>query len=211
MKLLTISCSNVKAMQENSASVKTCSIFGQLVAKKDNSVIMETVLLSNLEFTPCIMCGKCAGTEKCVYDENFNQLWQKLKAADLIFFAIPHYAPIPAKLMMVLEKLQEFCFVGYCFNPEYHYPLIGKKAALAAHGGSPEKYIGVYHQNILTPVANALAGAGLKITKVDEDKGIVFGVEEILEKNDALPEMVHNWTKIELLLEKLADEALKMK
>jgi multimeric flavodoxin WrbA len=99
-----------------------------------NNIEVETVRFTDYDFKPCIMCGGCAREGKCLYDEAFNILFSKMAAADGIILVCPHYATIPSKLMMVLEKLEEMTFISYCLKKE-SYALSGKPVAVIGHGG----------------------------------------------------------------------------
>lgn len=64
----------------------------------------EIVELKNLNLIPCRDCMKCLDSRRCAKDEAFNRINEKIIACDVLFIVSPHYAPIPAKLCLFLEK-----------------------------------------------------------------------------------------------------------
>lgn len=71
------------------------------------------------DLSPCIGCGKCFDSKRCCKDKDFNTIYNKLVEYDCIFFVSPHYAPISAKLSMLLEKMEEITFLHWWKNITY--------------------------------------------------------------------------------------------
>ena len=61
-----------------------------------------------------------------------------MKEADYLFFVSPHYAPIPAKLCMLLEKMEQITFLHWWRDETYQSELFGKLAGIISHGGGGE-------------------------------------------------------------------------
>jgi multimeric flavodoxin WrbA len=136
MKIVCISAANIEVARGNSASVRTCQLVGELFRALRPDAQIEVVPLLDYEMRSCIMCGGCVTTQRCVHDEAFNRVLEKMAAADAIFLVVPHYAPIPSKVMIMTEKMEEMCFLGWTAD-EKHYraPLAEKPLGIIGHGG----------------------------------------------------------------------------
>lgn len=214
LKIVCISASNVIKSRGNSASTKACEIIKSNLEKKyENGVEVEIIPLVDLNLKPCVMCGECEKNQRCVYDEEFNRIFSKLGGADGVVVVSPHYAPIPSKLMVVLEKLQEFTFLSYCAKTFDNFPLKGKRVAIIGHGGMNEGYEKIYKVNLLDNLSGSLSGCGMKVMGLNGEwnNGVVFGIEDMkFREGETLPYMIHNWDKVEErimpLVYKMADE-----
>lgn len=160
------------------------------------------------------MCGRCLGSNQCPYDPSFNQLFSKMTEATGIFIVAPHYALIPAKLTIILEKLQEFAYLHSYNELPGPFILTGKPVGLVIHGGMLEnsKIIKHYEKTLLGPVANAVKGVGMRIVpaNANNSKGVVFGIKEIIKPaGKCLPEFEHEWVAITKRLSVLVANMLK--
>ena len=134
MKITCFSASNVEPARENSASTRACELIRNLAQAECDAQV--TILpLIDYEIKPCRMCGECLEAGQCVRDTAFNQIYQHLAEADAVFVVCPHYAPLPSKLMMLLEKLEEICYLNWCQDQGYQTIGHPKRLRLVAHGG----------------------------------------------------------------------------
>ncbi|MCW3491307.1 flavodoxin family protein [Dethiobacter alkaliphilus] len=62
-----------------------------LAGAKEAGADVEKVVLSELDFTPCISCGACEESGDCVFDDDMQALYDKIGAADALIFASPIY------------------------------------------------------------------------------------------------------------------------
>lgn len=199
MNVLIISAANVAHSKEDSTSLKAASLISNIVRETSSEAFVETVALVDLALKPCIMCGHCYPSWCCTYDESYNNLLAKLITADVVFFVVPHYAPIPSKLSVVLEKIQEMCFIQMCIDNKTPYFLANKVVGVVVHGGSPKEYIESYKTNLLQPVAAALQGVGMKVQAAGENwpAGVAFGVTGFEKVPDSIfPRAIHDWDEI---------------
>ncbi len=208
--ILCISASNIVTAKDKSASTKTCQLIGELIEETNPKAFnIRTIKLIDYDLTPCNMCEQCVPSNQCPKDSGFNDIFEAMIEADAMFVVCPHYAPIPSKLMIVLEKLQEIFYLNYCDNKDYKFPLIRKHAAIVAHGGMIESFEKVYRNNLLTPLKNAFGGIGLQIAKVGEDFGVVFGAKDFIENDNSItPNISHDWDNIKSIIKPLVDEIL---
>lgn len=206
MKVLCISASNTKLMGSNSTSVKVCKMIGDIIKKEyETDAIVDLAALVRFELKPCILCGQCCETSSCIYDDSFNSIFSKLSEADAIFFVVPHYSPIPSKLLILFEKINEIAYAGWLSNPDYALPFSGKPVGIIGHGGMTEKdeTLKYYHDSLITTVANTLKSLSFQIVGYSEDypNGAPFGLkdDDCLKKseNNIFPDIIQDYELIE--------------
>ena len=207
MKIICISASNVKNMRNNSVSTKTCEFIKDIVLSKyQKDAEVEIVRLLDYDLQPCIMCTGCAETGLCLYDEAFNQIYSQLIESDGIFVVCPHYATIPVKLVMILEKLQEMAFILMCKNQRSgkkdKFTLLGKPIVIIGHGGMTGEIEEPYTKALLDPLSYAFASVQMKVIGLNEEKkGVVFGVKDyVMTDEKLLPDAVHDWDQIQQII-----------
>ena len=193
-------------MGGKSASTLVCHIIEENVKKAYGSYInTETVALMDYDLKPCILCGSCAKNTICVYDDNFNKILNKLVQSDAIFFVVPHYSPIPSKLLMVFEKLNEISYGGYLESKDFVMPTARKPVGIICHGGCEEsvEVLNYYYERLVKPIGATLKSLGFDVIGADEQHpyGITFGLKDdsciVPVNNEIFPEIVHDWNVIE--------------
>jgi len=147
----------------------------------------EIIELKNLNLIPCMDCMGCLDSRRCAKDGIFNQLYEKIIACDILFIVSPHYAPVPAKLCMLLEKMEEITFYRWEKDTTYQSEVYGKKTAVISHGGGSGNEVaedgGIsqkdYKRVVNDPIANALNTIQLKLIPYDDEwnTGIVVKPE----------------------------------
>lgn len=211
MKVLCLSAANVLSAKENSTSTKTCELVGNLLKNQlKDQVEVEVLPLLNYNMTSCIMCGKCAESKECIYDEGFNQVYEKLQQADGVVVVCPHYGIIPSKLTILLEKLEEFAFLSYCTGEE-KFILSGKPIVIIGHGGQPhseetQKY---YQKVIVETLAQVFSAVQMQVVGIDENhpNGAAFGLKSIEPvEGEILPAMVIDWEKVSQVIAPLVNK-----
>jgi len=205
MKILCISASNSANMGENSTSVRVCNLIKKIIGAKDPDIEVETIQLMKEKINFCLLCGDCYEDSECPYDQAFNSLYSKLKNSDAYFWVIPHYAPLPSKLLALFEKMNEILYCDLIKIPHFLSPFEDKPAAIIAHGDMVESTdtLKYYHEAVIKPVANTLTSFGFDVVKYSDEypNGIAFGImdESCVRYNDVsvFPEIIHNWDIIE--------------
>ena len=216
MKILCVSCSNVVNKKKDSASTKVCELVAEIAHSRQESIAVEIIKLVDHKLTNCIFCGQCVKDERCVYDEDFNQIYQKMKGSDGIILAVPFYSVIPSKLIVIMEKVNQLIYTAWLKNSESAFSLHRKKIAVIAHGGSvlhknPET-VKVYRSLLLKPLNYSLTSLGFDVVGLDGDdvKGTLFGVEGYINRDDVIfPDMVHNWTAIRETISPLVNKLIE--
>lgn len=200
MKLLCISASNIEPFRQQSASTRACRIAAELAAERA-PVESELLALIDFELNPCRMCGNCLADGRCCRDEAFNQIYERIQAADAVLLVTPHYAPIPSKVAMLCEKLQEIAFLNSCRDENYRGPLFKKPLGVVAHGGQCEtpEILDYYYNALALPVANAFAGVGMRPLGVSAQmpRGAVFGIRALrMPEEGVFCTIEHDWDAI---------------
>ncbi len=205
MKILCVSASNTKRMGENSASTKVCHLISDLIIQEFNSTTeVETIALAAYDLRTCNLCGDCSSTNKCLYDADFNLLYDKLAKADAIFWVVPHYSPIPAKLIICFEKINEISYASWSKNSRYRTPFHHKVTAVIGHGGMPEsaEVLQYYHDKLVAPVADILTSLSFHIVPGNHllPKGVAFGLADgnciVKAEQKVFPDIIQDYTMI---------------
>ena len=178
MRVLCVSASNnFRADVKESYSYKICRAVLDEVKKHTPNMEGEIIELKTLALNPCKDCIGCLDSKRCVADSAFNQIYEKIIACDVLFIVTPHYAPIPAKLCTLLEKMEEITFYRWEKDTSYKSEVYGIKTAVIAHGGGSGNEIaqagGVsqrdYKAIVNDPIANALHTIQLKIVPFSDE------------------------------------------
>ncbi|MDE7286035.1 MAG: NAD(P)H-dependent oxidoreductase [Lachnospiraceae bacterium] len=104
-KAICISASNIVKNQKQSTSYCISTLIKEVLSKKNISC--EMIDLREFALVPCNGCEGCCKNRRCSQDAEFNRIYEKVAGADYLFFTSPRGAPIPAKLSMLLEKLEK--------------------------------------------------------------------------------------------------------
>jgi multimeric flavodoxin WrbA len=218
MKVVCISAANTKLMGKNSTSIKVCELIKDIIKKdhRDDAVV-DTIALVDYELKPCVLCGNCVHTRACIYDEYFNNVLEQLSKADAVFFVVPHYSPIPSKMVILFEKLNEIAYGSWLNNTGYVLPFGGKPVGIIGHGGMAEKdeVLKYYHDSLITPVANTLKSLSFNVVGLDEvyTNGAPFGLkdENCLKKVDGsiFPEIIQDYDLIKDRIQPMIENVTK--
>lgn len=193
MKVLCISASNILHSRENSTSQILCNKIVETL--KGKNFVCEIIDLREVSLTPCIGCGKCFRSKRCCNDAEFNKIYEKMIEAGAIFFVSPHYAPIPAKLSMLLEKMEEITFLHWWKDNKYQAEIYGIPAGIISHGGASDWALKSYKQMVNDTIANALETIQCKEIPYNSEwnTGISLPVHRVLESDDIFPVQEYDW------------------
>ncbi len=209
MKVLCISASNImnKAI-EDSTSVKICKVI--LECLPEDQYTGEMVDLRTYQLQPCNGCGKCFGTHRCIFDEAFNSIYEKIIHSNVLFIVSPHYAPIPAKLCMLLEKMEQISFLHWAKDSNYKSEVYGISTGIISHGGGSDWALSSYKAMVNDTIANALDTIQLKLIPHSQEwnTGISIPVANVINnKDDIFPKQEYEWDKIK---DKIAEYVSKV-
>lgn len=210
MHIVALSGANIKH-QSKGTSVRLAELMVEMLRKQAH-LTGEIVALVDKRIEPCIGCGGCANSGDCVIDDDFAALYEKLINADGIVIVAPHYAPIPAKLCALLERVESIAFLNRWRDSTWPSPLGGKPVALIGHGGAAgEDVQRFYHEVVLIPLKNALGyPVEANVVRVDEwpHIGVVTGPAKVL-SGDVFPIQEYDWLHIEKKLAPLAEQLVR--
>lgn len=218
MKITCISTSNTKLKGNNSTSTKVCYSIKEILSKNNNeNITVDIVPLMDYDISPCILCGDCYKSSSCLYDDDFNGVLTELLDSQAIFIVVPHYSPIPAKLIMIFEKINEILYASWINDSGFQSPLRNMPVGIIGHGGMTENEdsLKYYHDHLITPVANTLKSLNFKIVGLNESfpNGAAFGLknDSCLKKVEGtvFPEIIQDWPTIEERINPLIRNVMK--
>ncbi len=200
MHFVCISASNIRHTGTDSTSLRVCRLIGQLLFERHfGSLTTDVIALVDLETKPCIGCGACLVEKKCRDDQEFNEIYRRMIKGDGLFIVSPHYAPIPAKLSMVLEKVEQIAFLSRFHDDTYRSPLCGRPVGIIGHAGGTAELLDRYKGPVLDTIANALSWPiEMKIIKREDGaNGVLFPAKPVTRSAESvLPIMEHDWEDI---------------
>ena len=214
MHIACISAANVRHARAASTSTKACNLIQEIITGLPGcaDVSVDIIRLVDHELRPCHGCGACYTSGRCADDPVFNALYERLVAADGLFIVSAHYAPIPAKLCMLLEKIEQLAFLPRFHDESCRSPLYGRPVGIIGHGGGTEDVLPWYRGPVLDTIANALSWpVEMRIVGVDVDwpNGVVFPVQSA--KRDpavVFPVQEYDWAEVRRRIEPLVVAAL---
>ena len=211
MKVVCLSASNISPARQVSASTRTCELIRDQLAEEQASFDVEIVPLIDYAMKPCRMCGECLPTLRCSQDEAFNQVHTQMQSADAVFLVCPHYAPIPSKVMILLEKMEEMAYLNYCQDNTFLTPVYGKPIGIVAHGGQTEEALPYYKTALLDPLANAFASVQMRVIGAGEQwpNGVTFGIKGLtMPKDTIFVTIEHDWQVIRQRIRPLVENVI---
>jgi len=214
MKVVCISASNIKQSKDKSTSLIACQIIEKILKTKlkRDAITVDIIRLADAELSPCTGCGRCFETGKCAIYDDFNSIYSKIAKSDAVFIVSPHYAPIPAKLSILLEKMEQPTFLHWFHDNSYKPATYKKPVGIIAHGGGGEKgMLHSYKEMVLDTIANALQTIMMDVVGIDDEwlNGVVFPVKEVQKsKNEIFPIQIYDWAEIEKRLTPLVEKVV---
>ena len=77
----------------------------------------ETLVVTNLDFQPCMEMMFCKDHETCIIDDDMQQMFGKIRDADSIIIATPVMTMgIPGRLKSFMDRFQVFFMAKYIRN-----------------------------------------------------------------------------------------------
>jgi multimeric flavodoxin WrbA len=109
---------------------------------KNDGIETEIVDLAGLKLNPCLACGKCKGQMKCIQNDDINNIFPKLLAADAIVLGSPTYfSNVASRMAMFIER------TGYVArsNNQAFKGKIGAAIAVARRQGANVVYSAMHY------------------------------------------------------------------
>ena len=135
LKILCISASNrINATETNSFQI--CKLILDEAGKHVSEMQSEIIELRKYALNPCIDCSKCLNSKRCTINDDFNNIYEKIITFDTLFIVSPHYAPIPSKLCMLMERMGQIVSIRSSKDKSYKSESYGIKTAIITHGAT---------------------------------------------------------------------------
>lgn len=108
----------------------------------------EKIRVADLNVTPCIACGGCDRTGNCVVNDEMQQIYPKLIAADGLIISTPiFFMGLPGKIKGLVDRCQALWVRKYRLSPDPQAlpPGPRRRGLLIAVGGTnfPHTFDGV--------------------------------------------------------------------
>ncbi len=207
MKVLCISSSNMinKSLNESTSYLICRAVINSL---RNKNIEAEIIDLRMCILNPCTGCGKCYTVHRCCCDMEFNIIYEKIINSNAVFIVSPHYAPIPAKLSMILEKMEQITFLHWGKNNSYRSEVYGLPTGIISHGGGADWALQGYKRMVNDTIGNALQTIQMKLIPYSKEwnTGISLPVRNAkFIKDDIFPRQEYDWDKINKTIAEYAE------
>ena len=111
----------------------------------------ETVFLPTLEIERCRQCdadgwGLCREGKRCVIEDDFASVMEKVRQADVVVFANPvYFSDLSESLRAFLDRLRRVCVHGGKRDRIEGKPAVGVCVAGGGGGGAPRSAVSLEH------------------------------------------------------------------
>ncbi len=150
---------------------------------RENRRATEEVILADFNIQPCIECGGCDETGKCILEDDMDYLYQKIKESSGLIFSTPiFFGHLPAQAKAAIDRFQAWWVARYILEEPYFEKK--RPGALIVVGGMNRPD---YFDSIKRTVKAFFATAGfelffeLYIPQIDE-KGAILKRKDFLEQ-----------------------------
>ena len=139
----------VGSHRRNGVTEHLAHVLAGSLAKETPPIETDILFLADARLEPCQACRKCVKTRACAIEkDDFKKVLARLKAAEALVLITPRYAPIPSKVVALIERLTSISYNPAEEDQAFSAPLRGK----------PWGLLGFDSQGMLDPeLARALA------------------------------------------------------
>ena len=201
MKITCISASNMANQSTaQGTSYALCKVVLDEIKRIWENSQGSIIELKGKTIHPCEGCGECYHSHRCIFKDDFNSIYTKIIISDIVFIISPHYAPIPAKLSALLEKMEQIAFLHWGKDNTYR-----SEVYIISHGGGEAWALQDYKRMVNDTIANALETIQMKIVPFKEEwnTGISLPVKRAIFREDSIfPAQEYDWDSI---TEKIAE------
>ncbi len=79
---------------------------------KESGLLVEKIVLNEMKIAPCQECGGCDKTGRCIVQDDFQLIYQKLKNCNLFVLASPvFFSGVSAQTKLMIDRCQ-CCWMG---------------------------------------------------------------------------------------------------
>jgi len=147
---------------------------------------VEKVALRDLGFHPCLNCGGCDRTCRCVQDDGYTGLNERIRAADRLLLATPiFFGSMCSQLKCLVDRGQPFWVEKYVHKRPPEPRERERRAVLLACGGFARggKFLANAEQIVRTyALCLGMRYAGSVFRPGVDEKGAIIGHPEALER-----------------------------
>lgn len=146
------------------------SVFNKELEK--NNIVTEFISLSGKKINHCTNCDKCVGSNKCIQNDDFNRIYDKVLKNNGLVMGTPVYVGAPTSLLMAF--IQRLTYVSHN-NKQPLYKKIGGPIAVAGETGqltSINCLIDFYLVNEMVIPSSTYWNVGVGVHKGDIEKDV---------------------------------------
>ena len=97
---------------------------------------VEKVVLRDLGFKPCLNCGGCSKTGRCVLKDEYSALNERIRAADRLILAAPiYFGSLAAQMKCLVDRGQPFWAEKFLLRKEPPARELERRALFLSCGG----------------------------------------------------------------------------
>ncbi|MBN2181817.1 MAG: flavodoxin family protein [Sedimentisphaerales bacterium] len=97
----------------------------------------EYIRLTDYNIGPCIECNACYSTGKCIIEDDYQQILEKIINTDRLIFATPiFFMTVCAQAKMLIDRGQCLWAYKYVLKKQLFNPKRDRRAMIIAVGGS---------------------------------------------------------------------------
>lgn len=186
--------------QEGGTSLRICESIRRAIGNIDSQARVDIVQLRSIPLQSCNGCGGCFHIHRCVVDDGFQDIYDRITSAQAVFFVAAHTAPIPAKLVALLERMEQIAFLPWARDNAHRAATHGIAAGIVSHGGGGEWALPSYKSMVNDTIANALDTIQMRVIPFDEqwNTGISLPVAQVTNPADSpFPCQQYDWPELE--------------
>ncbi len=131
----------------------------------------EFFRLHAMRLRPCMGCGKCSDTARCVIEDDMQKVHRAIREADRIVVASPiFFFSVSAQTKIMIDRCQAFWAEKYVHKRPVPPGPHGRRGLLFLVGGMPEG-----EKNVGFDCAEATVRAFFRTVNVQEHATLVYG------------------------------------
>ncbi len=171
-----IAASNRISSQDQSASHAICKRVQELLAQE--KVCCRLIDMGEFDLKPCIGCGQCMKSGKCMVDRDFNKIYESISRADWCLIVSSRYTPIPAELCILLGKMEQINILAKTEQGGRSHKLEGKLAGIISHSSTDDREPESCKTMVNDTIANALDILRMRVVPFNSkwDTGIALSL-----------------------------------
>lgn len=104
---------------------------------KENGYTVEKVYLIEKKISPCIACGHCEKTGKCILRDDMDEIYNLFDSGDIFVLASPlYFNTVSSFTKIVIDRCQKYFSLKYSLKEKYKCKE-NRKGIFISVGGAP--------------------------------------------------------------------------